>query len=49
MNWRDVFKKYVYIVGECEGTTFIHHSDWTPEEWEEISQALLEIEQEYYG
>lgn len=44
MDWRELFKKYLNIVGEWEGVTFLHEFEWTPEEWKEIQKVLYEAE-----
>lgn len=36
-----IFAKYVDLVGNYEGVTFLYESDWTPDEWKIIS-AILE-------
>lgn len=38
VDWKTMFKKYANIVGEEEGVTFLHESDWSPEEWHELQQ-----------
>lgn len=39
-SWRDIFIKYVELVGDYEGTSFLYERDWTPEEWERIEGAV---------
>lgn len=35
-----MFKKYANIVGDEEDVTFLQESDWTPEEWNEITKLM---------
>ena len=47
MNWREMFKKYLFYVGEVEGAYFLYEGMWTPEEWAAIEAARLELEAEF--
>jgi hypothetical protein len=47
VDWRDLFIKYVNIVGEAEGVDFLCVGDWTPEEWAEVDQARGEALDRY--
>lgn len=40
MDWRDIFKRYVDLVGQAEGVTFLYEEDWSPEEWAAIQEAI---------
>ena len=41
VDWREMFKKYIEVVGRSEGVHFLDHSsDWTAEEW----QAIMELD-----
>ena len=44
-DWRDIFKRYLRIVSEAEGVSFLRSRDWTAEEW----AAILEAENEAWG
>lgn len=37
-DWQDIFRRYVDLVGEYEGTIFLYDRDWTPEEWVAINK-----------
>ena len=42
MDWRDIFKRYIDVVGEQEGTDFLEKWDWSDEEWTEIEKVRSE-------
>jgi len=42
VDWREVFKKYMAIVGMAEGVDFLYEDQWTPEEWVEVNRAREE-------
>lgn len=42
MDWREIFKKYINMVGEAEGVYFIDESQFTPEENAEIEKVIDE-------
>jgi hypothetical protein len=46
IDWRDMFKKYMRIVGEQEGVDFIHPNDWSDEEMTEIHVLDKELWEE---
>lgn len=41
-DWREMFFRYVEIVGQQEGVDFLHPDDWSPEEWAAIEEGLPE-------
>lgn len=49
-DWREMFKKYVLIVGEMEGVDFLYapgdrisdSPEWTQDEWDGIQEMLDE-------
>lgn len=43
IDFREMFKKYVDIVGQCEGVDFLIPNEWTPEEWEALCELLPEL------
>lgn len=40
MDWREVFRRYVEVVGQCEGVAFLYRNEWSPEEWAAICEVL---------
>lgn len=42
IDWREAFIKYVGMVGEYEGTSFLYERDWTTIEWEAIEELWNE-------
>ena len=39
-NWLRIFRKYVRLVGEVEGTEFLWDWDWSRKDWKAICEAL---------
>lgn len=42
VDWRVMFAKYIRIIEDTEDATFLHPEHWTPDEWSEIKQLLLD-------
>jgi hypothetical protein len=42
VDWRDMFWRYIEIVGKNEGVDFLHEDEWPPHEWEEIQKLDAE-------
>lgn len=45
INWRDLFAKYVEVVGKNEGVDFLYRSEWPDDEWEAIATLMHETGQ----
>lgn len=46
LDWREVLKKYMDIVGRNEGTYFLFEWDWSEAEFAELVKAIEEIEKD---
>lgn len=42
LDWREMFAKYIDIIGVNEGVHFLERHDWTAEEWEGILDVYRE-------